>query len=119
MTSLSIKANPNPYSHSYDIGTTSINYFAFAKAGSKRMVDFKPGGAGNSTTSGLKNKSGLSSSGIKSSARPEMYLVDLPGYGFAKKGKHEMKKWYVSLPFPCPSIQFHCSAQFFFPQPHV
>ena len=25
--------------------------------------------------------------------RPELYLVDLPGYGFAKAGKQEQRRW--------------------------
>ena len=80
--------------------TKSVNYFAFAKRGNAPM-DAKAISGGNASSGGSGSGSGSSSGGASRAAakasvqgkRPELYLVDLPGYGFAKAGKQEQKRW--------------------------
>jgi GTP-binding protein len=67
--------------------TKSINYFAFAKRGANSMPDAKAisqGNASNGSGGGVVSGTGK---------RPELYLVDLPGYGFAKSNKADQKRW--------------------------
>jgi len=75
--------------------TRSVNYFALAKGG----------GGGTSSASSSSSSSSASSSSSESAKtaaansrkRPELYLVDLPGYGFAKAAKSEQEKWQTFI----------------------